>query len=137
MFMVVSSLLLVVMVTVDQLNAEPVTRMQQLYGPDVVSLEEASGLLETLSSEKRRAVLRILREQPTNTAELAELVGTSVQNMMYHINELEAAGLVRVVDTHYSAKGKEMKLYEPTSPAIVIDVLGGTRNRSSGDADDG
>ena len=110
------------MVSIDQLNDPPDTDRIPAGSPDVVPLDEAGRLLETLSSDKRRAILAVLGEEPTNAAELAERVGTSVQNVAYHIRKLRAAGLVEVVGTHYSSKGLEMDLYAPTSPAIVIDV---------------
>lgn len=110
------------MVSIDQLNDPPDTDRLPAGTPDVVPLDEAGRLLETLSSDKRRAILHVLGEEPTNAADLAECVGTSVQNVAYHIRKLRAAGLVEVVGTHYSSKGLEMDLYAPTSPAIVIDV---------------
>lgn len=56
--------------------------------------------------------------------ETAETVGTSVQNAMYHINNLQEAELLAMVDTWYSEKGKEMPVYAIICEKIVVTTEG-------------
>lgn len=110
------------MVTIDQLAPPPEVEIEQPAEPEVIALDNAGDLFETLSSDIRREILDELGAQPTNAATLAGAIDTSVQNVLYHLDRLREAGLVRVAGTHYSSKGKEMRVYAPTGGAIVIDV---------------
>ncbi|WP_049987458.1 ArsR/SmtB family transcription factor [Halobellus rufus] len=90
--------------------------------PRVVGLDDddADDLLSALSSATARRVLAALHEEPTNPAALAESVDTSLQNVQYHLGRLESAGAVEVVDTVYSEKGREMKVYAPADRPLVV-----------------
>ena len=90
--------------------------------PRVVGLEDddADDLLSALSSATARRILASLHEEPTNPAALAESVDTSLQNVQYHLERLEAAGAVEVVDTVYSEKGREMNVYAPADRPLVV-----------------
>ncbi|WP_119817954.1 ArsR/SmtB family transcription factor [Halalkaliarchaeum desulfuricum] len=120
------------METIELFNDPPESDTLPAGSPAVITLEEAGELFETLSSEKRRTILNQLSEEPTNAADLAEQLETSVQNVLYHIRKLRTAGLIQVVGTHYSPKGREMDLYAPAQSGIVIDVL-----RSDSETQDG
>ncbi|NIU66678.1 MAG: ArsR family transcriptional regulator, partial [Actinobacteria bacterium] len=52
------------------------------------------------------------------------------QNAQYHLGRLEDAGAVEVVDTVYSEKGREMKVYAPADEPLVV-VAGGESETSS------
>lgn len=88
------------------LPSTPDTSAADESSPRVIGLEddEASDLLSALSSGTARRVLAALHEEPTNAAELAERVDTSLQNVQYHLRKLDDAGLVEVVDTVYSVQ---------------------------------
>ncbi len=90
--------------------------------PRVVGLdsEEADELLTALSSETARHGLSELHEEPAPPGELAERVDTSLQNAQYHLSKLEDAGIVEVVGTAYSEKGREMSVYGPADSPLVI-----------------
>jgi len=90
--------------------------------PRVLDIHEADtdDVIESLSSETRRAMLRTLFEEPGTPSEIAERAGTSVQNVHYHLKNLSAAGLVEPIDTRYSEKGQEMTVYGPASDPIVF-----------------
>ncbi|MFC6874672.1 ArsR/SmtB family transcription factor [Halobellus marinus] len=90
--------------------------------PRVVGLddEDADDLLSALSSSTARRILGALHEDPTNPAALAESVDTSLQNVQYHLERLESAGAVEVVDTVYSEKGREMNVYAPADQPLVV-----------------
>ncbi|ELZ97700.1 ArsR/SmtB family transcription factor [Haloferax sulfurifontis] len=108
------------------LPSTPDTSAADESSPRVIGLEddEASDLLSALSSATARRVLAALHEEPTNAAELAERVDTSLQNVQYHLRKLDDAGLVEVVDTVYSEKGREMKVYAPADRPLVVVAAG-------------
>jgi DNA-binding transcriptional ArsR family regulator len=90
--------------------------------PRVIGLdsEDADDLLSALSSDTAREVLATLHEEPDTPANVAERVDTSLQNAQYHLGNLEDAGLIEVVDTVYSEKGREMNRYAPADRPLVV-----------------
>lgn len=90
--------------------------------PRVVGLDDddADDLLSALSSGTARRLLAELHDDPANPAALAESVDTSLQNVQYHLDRLESAGAIEVVDTVYSEKGREMDLYAPADRPLVV-----------------
>ncbi len=82
--------------------------------------DDTEAVLDALGSDTTRALLASLYERPAAPSEVADRVGTSVQNVHYHVEKLEAAGLVEPVDTRYSEKGNEMTIYGPASDPIVL-----------------
>lgn len=91
-------------------------------GPRVIGIEDdvADDLLAAMSSSTARELLAAVHESPAAPSELAAEVDTTLQNAQYHLGKLEAAGAVEVVDTVYSEKGREMKLYGPTDRPLVV-----------------
>lgn len=100
--------------------------------PEVVPIDDAAAddVFETLSSATARALLAALYEEPRTASDLATAVDTSIQNVAYHLGNLEDAGLVAVVETWYSDQGTEMKVYAPTREALVL-FAGDDLGRSS------
>ncbi|MHB9287425.1 ArsR/SmtB family transcription factor [Halobacteriales archaeon Cl-PHB] len=91
-------------------------------GPRVIGLdsEEADAVLAALSSETARSLLAAIHDDPSPPSELADRVDTSLQNAQYHLEKLEDAGAIEVVDTAYSAKGREMDVYAPADQPLVV-----------------
>lgn len=87
-----------------------------------ISGETASTVIPALASETARDLLVRLNDAPETASGLAERSDTSLQNVLYHLGSLREAGLVRVVDTWYSSRGVEMKVYAPTFESLVIVV---------------
>ncbi|WP_276273423.1 ArsR/SmtB family transcription factor [Haloarcula litorea] len=85
-----------------------------------VDSEDADDVLSALSSETARELLAALNREPAPPGELADRVGTSLQNTQYHLNKLQDAGAVEVVDTAYSEKGREMDVFAPANQPLVI-----------------
>lgn len=90
--------------------------------PRIVGVEsdEADEIFAALSSETARKLLMELHDDPTPPAELADRVGTTVQNAQYHLDKLEAAGAIEIIGTAYSEKGREMNVYAPADQPLVI-----------------
>jgi DNA-binding transcriptional ArsR family regulator len=91
-----------------------------------VDSEEAEAMLSTLSSGTALEIFRTLNEQPLTASEIADRLELTIQNAGYHLENLQEANLVEIVDTCYSKKGREMSVYAVTSDPKVV-VLG-TRN---------
>lgn len=93
---------------------EPAPRVIGIDGDD------ADDLLSAISSGTARQLLTALHEEPAAPSELADRVGTSLQNAQYHLEKLSGAGMIEVIDTVYSEKGREMKVYAPADRPLVV-----------------
>ena len=88
--------------------------------------EEAARLINCLTTDTARSTLTALQRESATASELADAVGTSLQNVRHHLGRLQEAGLVRVVGTRYSVKGREMKVYGTTKDSLVVCVGDGS-----------
>jgi len=115
----------------DLLPSIPDTSAAEDAEPRVVGLEsdDADDLLSALSSTTARELFAELNEEPNTPSALAERVDTSLQNAQYHLENLEDADLIEVVDTAYSEKGREMDVYAPCDKPLV--VFAGSEDESS------
>ncbi|MFB6219314.1 MAG: ArsR/SmtB family transcription factor [Halobacteriaceae archaeon] len=100
--------------------------------PEVIGLagEEADDLVGALSAGTARELLSELYEEPGAPSELADRVDTTLQNAQYHLEKLESADLIEEVDTVYSEKGREMRVFAPASEPLVV-VAGGEEETST------
>lgn len=97
--------------------------------PAVVDIADADETFDVLGSRTARTILSTLYEDPRPPTEVRDAVGTSLQNVHYHLDRLESAGLIEPVGTGYSEKGTEMTVYGPASEAVVL-FAGRERDRS-------
>ncbi|MFB6097055.1 MAG: ArsR/SmtB family transcription factor [Haloferacaceae archaeon] len=90
--------------------------------PTVLQVDDdaTDAVIDALGSETARALFSALSTDPATPSELARQVGTSVQNVHYHLSNLESAGVVEPVGTAYSEKGNEMTIYGPAADPIVL-----------------
>lgn len=88
--------------------------------PEVIDVDQAGKKLDVLASETARSILLALYESPAPVSDLAETVDSSLQNVKYHIENLEQADLVELADTWYSEKGNEMNVYAPRNAPLVV-----------------
>ena len=100
--------------------------------PRVIGIdgEDADDLLGAIASGTARQLLTALHDEPAAPSELADRVDTSLQNAQYHLGKLEDAGMIEVIDTVYSEKGREMKVYAPADRPLVV-VAGGEEETRS------
>ena len=99
--------------------------------PRVLDIEgtDAERTFDALGSETARSILAATYDEPRTPPEIRDTVGTSLQNVHYHIERLEDADLIESVGTGYSEKGNEMSVYAPCSEALVL-FAGDERDRS-------
>lgn len=90
--------------------------------PRVLSLDDeaADRVLDALSSETARAIYAAVREDPATPPELVDRLDLSLQNVHYHLNNLQEAGLVESAGTGYSERGVEMTVYAPADRPLVL-----------------
>ncbi|MFC6974092.1 ArsR/SmtB family transcription factor [Halomicroarcula sp. GCM10025709] len=101
--------------------------------PRVIEMADgdADEVLDALGSETRRATFRALFEEPGTASEIADRLDTSIQNIDYHLSNLESTGLVEPVETVYSEKGNEMTVYGPANDPLVF--VGNRQPRETAD----
>jgi|GEM_PF-246072 len=106
----------------DLLPSIPDASVSEEAEPRVVGLDDddAEDVLGALSSTTARQLFAELNEEPAHPSALADRVETSLQNVQYHLSKLQDAGMVEVVDTAYSAKGREMDVYAPADRPLVV-----------------
>ncbi|WP_435360084.1 ArsR/SmtB family transcription factor [Haloarchaeobius sp. DFWS5] len=106
----------------DLLPSTPDTSAAEDAEPRVIGLDsdDADDLIGALSSSTARELLTALHDEPATPSQLADRVDTSLQNTQYHLEKLESAEIIEVVDTAYSAKGREMKVYAPSNQPLVV-----------------
>ena len=90
--------------------------------PRVVGLEgeDADAVFSALSSSTARRIYARLDEEPGTPSDVADAIDSSIQNVRYHLEKLEDAGLVEVVDTWYSSRGNEMSVYATTDGPLIV-----------------
>jgi DNA-binding transcriptional ArsR family regulator len=92
--------------------------------------ETTDAVLDAISSETARAILGEIHTEPQTPSQLATQTDTSLQNVSYHLEKLEAADLIQIAGTQYSEKGREMNVYGPADEPLVMFV--GTDERKLG-----
>lgn len=104
------------------LPSTPDTSAVDESDPRVLGLDEdaAEEVLAALSSDTARTILTTLHEEPAHPAAVADDVDTSIQNVQYHLEQLEAAEVIEPIDTVYSEKGREMTVYGPADRPLVV-----------------
>ena len=90
--------------------------------PRLVDLDEetADEVFTALSSGTTRTIFLELHKAPQTASDLSDVTETSVQNVQYHLEKLLDADLIEVVDTWYSERGSEMKVYAPQDESLVL-----------------
>lgn len=100
--------------------------------PRVLDLDEeaANDVFDALSSETARLMLHSLYTEPQTASELADHADTSLQNVRYHLDKFEAAGLIESVGEAYSEQGNEMTVYAPTYDPLIVAARSQERTQS-------
>lgn len=91
--------------------------------------ERSEEVLSAVQSRTARSVFRALTRETMTPTEIAETLEMSVENATYHLDNLQEAGLVGVVDTVYSEKGREMAVYGPSEEPLLL-FFGSVRDES-------
>ncbi|MDD4281007.1 MAG: winged helix-turn-helix domain-containing protein [Candidatus Methanofastidiosa archaeon] len=88
----------------------------------VVSLSDdrAKLLAMELANDKGRMVLEKIFEGKKSSSEIAKELDMGLPTVLFHIERLKEAGLIKIIDTNLSKKFREIKYYGPSKQAILI-----------------
>lgn len=88
----------------------------------VVSMkdERAKIVAMEIANDKGRQVLECIFEGKKSTTDIANELDMGLSTVLFHIERLREAGLIKVVDTELSKKFREIKYYGPSKQAILI-----------------
>ncbi len=88
--------------------------------------EDSKKVTQALSNEKALKMLEMLADKPMSATTLSEKMGLPLTTIKYNLDSLIEADLIKVKETKWSQKGREIKIYEPVQKLIV--VVPGTKN---------
>lgn len=87
----------------------------------IVPLGEGSKkITQVLSNEKAMKMLDILADKPMSASDVAETLEIPLTTVKYNLDGLIEADLIKVKETKWSRKGREVKIYEPVQKLIVV-----------------
>lgn len=87
----------------------------------IIPLGEGSKkVTQVLSNEKAMKMLDILADKPMSASDLAEALEIPLTTVKYNLDGLIEADLIKVKETKWSSKGREVKIYEPVQKLIVV-----------------
>lgn len=81
---------------------------------------EAVSLFKTLGDDTTIQIYSAIQEEPKVAPELEDESGTTIQNIHYHLDKLEDAGLIEPVGNWVSDTGVEMTVYGAVYDPLVI-----------------
>ncbi|MFC6963319.1 ArsR/SmtB family transcription factor [Halocatena marina] len=82
--------------------------------------EVADEVFEALTASTTRTVLATIYDHPSTSTDIRDEIDTSLQNVHYHLQKLEEAGLIEPASIGYSEKGTEMAVYAPAHEAVAL-----------------
>lgn len=91
---------------------------------NVVILEQGSvpaqKIAKAMASPTAGELFNTLTDGPLTATALAERTGFPLTTVKYHLDNLLDADLIEVVDTRWSEKGREMKIYGVKDQVVVL-----------------
>ena len=90
--------------------------------PDLLCIDDeyTADVFKTLSSETSQEIFTALNEEPMAAQDIADELDLSLQQVSYHLDNLQETGLITVLDTCYSEKGMEMDVYGPPETPLLL-----------------
>ncbi|RQD84460.1 MAG: ArsR family transcriptional regulator [Methanocalculus sp. MSAO_Arc2] len=82
--------------------------------------EQAQKIARAMGSSTAGDLLRGLSGGPKSTTALAEEMQIPLTTAKYHLGNLLDAGVIEVVDTRWSAKGREVKIYGVKNQVLIV-----------------
>lgn len=89
---------------------------------DVLTLddERLKMLLEELSNESSRTILKSVIERKQTAGEIATELNLSISLVVYHLERFLKTGLVKISNVKINSKNRENKIYDSKKVAIII-----------------
>lgn len=89
----------------------------RLLSPDD---EQARLIGKAIASETAGKILSSMAGREVTATVLSDELAVPVSTIMYHLDNLVAAGLVEISRTRYSVKGREMKVYGLVDQVLIV-----------------
>lgn len=91
---------------------------------DVIVLEQgeeqAQKVGKAISSQTANDILTVIGDHEMSSSDIAGALGVPMSTIKYHIENLLDAGLLEVVRTKYSVKGREIKIYRQKPQLLIV-----------------
>ena len=91
---------------------------------DVILLEpggeQAQKIAKAMGSQTAGDILQLLNTGPKTSTEVTDQLGIPMGTAKYHIENLLDAGLIEVIKTKYSVKGREVKVYGLRDQLLIV-----------------
>ncbi|MBN2488995.1 MAG: winged helix-turn-helix transcriptional regulator [Methanosarcinaceae archaeon] len=88
--------------------------------------EDSKKITQTLSNDTSLKILELLAQKSLSATEIADELEIALTTVKYNLDALIECDLIKVKQTRWSQKGREIKIYEPVQKLIV--VVPGRRN---------
>lgn len=82
--------------------------------------EQAQKIARAMASQTANAVIQAFGNGPLTSSEVARRMKIPITTASYHIENLLAAGLIEVMETRWSEKGREVKVYGLANQVFII-----------------
>jgi DNA-binding transcriptional ArsR family regulator len=82
--------------------------------------DRAKKIARAMASQTASDVLGILRRGERTSSEIAEALDLPITTVAYHIENLADAGMIEVVKTRWSRKGREVKVYGIPDQLVIV-----------------
>ncbi len=98
--------------------------MQMAQRENVIVLDPADQRAQqigrAISSPLAGEILQLFSAGPMTLSKISDLLSVPINTAKYHVENLMEAGLLEIVDTKYSEKGREMKLYALRNQVVIV-----------------
>lgn len=82
--------------------------------------EQAKKIAKAMASQTANDILGSLKDGPKSATEIADALSIPITTLKYHIENLAGAGLIEIVKTKWSSKGREVKIYGLTDRLLIV-----------------
>ncbi|MBP2145582.1 DNA-binding transcriptional ArsR family regulator [Methanofollis sp. W23] len=82
--------------------------------------EQAKKIAKAMASQTANDILGSLKDGPKSATEIAAALSIPITTLKYHVENLAEAGLIEIVKTKWSSKGREVKIYGLTERLLIV-----------------
>jgi DNA-binding transcriptional ArsR family regulator len=82
--------------------------------------DRAKKIARAMASQTASDVLGVLRKGEHTSSEIAEALALPITTVAYHIDNLTEAGMIEVMKTRWSSKGREVKVYGVADQLVIM-----------------
>ena len=82
--------------------------------------EDSKKVAKALSNDTSMKILDLLAEKPMSATAIAEDLGLALTTVKYNLDTLIESDLIKVKETKWSKKGRQIKIYDPVQKLIVV-----------------